>query len=357
MSELDGAEVYRRLDPSGMGAYVEGLPEQVADAWAAAKRVELPASMRQPSQLVVLGMGGSAIGGDLLRMLAARVSPVPVRVFRGYNAPPRLDARAIVVASSNSGGTEETLSAFEQTLQTAAMPFVSTTGGRLLEIARARGIPSYVYAFPSPPRAALGHGCMPLVRLAEHAGVLPRQDEAVAEAVGVMQALRDEIAARVPEQDNRAKRMARALHGRLPIVFGAEHLAEAAHRWRCQFAENSKSWALSDELPEANHNTIVGLGLPAGVIPDVRAIFLRAASLHPRVAARYELTRQALSDAGIESDLVDGRGSGALAELFSTIHFGDYVSYYLAILNGADPTPIGPIDRFKARLAEVVPGA
>lgn len=352
MNDLDAPATYTDHDSGGMGDLIEGLPAQVADAWEASAPIDL-GDAGTPSQVLVLGMGGSAIGGDMLAAVVAAQSPVPVRVIRGYDVPPGLGPETLVVASSNSGSTEETLTALDAVFETGARVVAITRGGTLGAIAEERGLPIYRHDFVSPPRAALGHSLMPLLRIAERVGLVQEADASVVEAVAVMAELRERIRIDVPESDNHAKQLARRVSGKLPVVFGAEHLVPAARRWRAQFAENAKTWAIADELPEADHNTIVGFHRPGWLPERMHAIFLRDPSLHPRVRIRYGLTQQALVDLHVPYDVVETNGSGPLSDILSAVLFGDYVSYYLAMADGVDPTPIEPIDRLKARLAEM----
>lgn len=352
MNDLDARATYDEHDPGGMGDLIEGLPAQVADAWDASASLDLE-GIATPAQVLVLGMGGSAIGGDMLAAIVAAQSPVPVRVIRGYDVPPGLGPETLVIASSNSGSTEETLTALGAVLETGARVVAITRGGTLGDIADEHGLPMYRHDFVSPPRAALGHSLMPLLRIAERVGLVQECDAAVVEAVAVMSELRERIRIDVPEADNHAKQLARRLSGKLPVVFGAEHLVPAARRWRTQMAENAKTWAIADELPEADHNAIVGFHRPDWIPERMHAVFLRDPSLHPRVRIRYGLTQQALVDLHIPYDVVQSSGSGPLSDILSAVLFGDYVSYYLAMADGVDPTPIGPIDRLKARLSEI----
>ena len=223
-------------------------------------------------------------------------------------------------------------------------------GGALLQLATERGVPRCQTTFRGQPRAALGHSLMPLIRIAEHTGLLGDQSATVDEAYREMSALRDALSPSVAETCNQAKQLARCLLDSLPVVVGAEHLSEAARRWRTQFNENSKSWALDDELSEGNHNSIVGFGLPTQLVSRLYAIFLDAPTLHPRIRQRIRLTGEALARAGVRSETIEARGQSSLSQVLTAVLFGDFVTYYLALLNGVDPTPVEAIERLKAEL-------
>ena len=349
---LDDPEARARLDPGGMANAVRGLPEQCRDAWNEARRLELPPHYREIDRIVILGMGGSAIGGDIFRLLLSRECPVPVLNHRHYTLPPYVDGRTLLIASSYSGNTEETVSAFEQGLATPARKLVITTGGKLLTVARANGVPAFVFSFKGEPRAAFGYGLMPLLAVAEALALMQGIDRDVDEALSAMESLRERIGEDAPLAENAAKKLAARLAGRLPVIYGAELLTEVAHRWKTQLNESTKVWAYYEQLPEANHNAIVSSSLPPEVARLVTAVYLRSPHLHPRVSLQYEFSQRALTGAGVDHLEAQVEGRSALAQVLTGVLLGDYVSFYLALLTGVDPTPTTIIDNLKAWLAQ-----
>jgi glucose/mannose-6-phosphate isomerase len=349
---LDDPQTFERLDPDGLRGRIRDLPEQCREAWRQAKAFAWPVDFADVTKVVVLGMGGSAIAGDIVRSLALRRGSKPVFVHRGYDLPPFVDEGTLVVASSNSGETEETLSAFEQALAGPSKKIVVATGGRLLALARERGLPAYVFAYGGEPRSSLGHSLMALLALAGATGVLSDQSAAVEEAIALMESLRREIGDDVPFEKNAAKQLATRLQGKLPVVYAAEMLTEAAHRWKTQLNENGKVWAFYEEISELNHNTVEGFGLPKDVAGKAHVVFLWHRALNRRNRLRYEATRDALTAAGVASERVDVGGESDLARVLWAIYFGDWVSYYLAMLNGVRPSPVTAIQGLKRWLAE-----
>lgn len=335
-----------------MGAAVRDLPEQCRRAWQEARRLELPEHYRDIRRIVILGMGGSAIGGDLFRLLLARESAVPVHNHRHYSLPPYVDGETLLVATSFSGNTEEALSAFQQGLGAPAKKLAITTGGQLLATARANGVPAFVFEYRGEPRSALGYGLMPLLAVAEALGLTQGVGRDVEEALTEMEALRSRIQEDVPLNENAAKQLATRLAGRLPVIYGAEVLTEVAHRWKTQLNESAKVWAFYEQLPEASHNAIVSYALPPDVARLAFVVYLTSASLHPRVALHYEYSRRMLTEAGVPHAEVRAEGRSALAQALTATLVGDYVSYYLALLNGVDPTPTTVIDNLKAWLSQ-----
>lgn len=351
LAALDDRATVERLDPQGLLGRIESLPEQCEGAWRAAAALELPAAYADARQVVVLGMGGSAIAGEMLRAIAALSSRTPVSVARGYDLPASVDEHTVVIACSHSGGTEETLAAFEQALAAGARALVITTGGRLLGLAQERGLPAFVYQQEGEPRSALGHQLMALLAAGQRLRLVASQDVDVNEAVSLMREQRERIGFAVPVERNAAKQLAGRLYGRLPVVVGAGLLAPAAYRWKTQVNENSKSWAIFEELPELGHNAIVGFRLPSEVAQRLQLVFLSNAALHPLVLVEYDAVADELSRAGVAHERVEVAGTGALAQVLSAAFLGDLVSYYLALLYNEQPSPVDPIGRLKARLA------
>ncbi len=352
MADLNAPGSWGNLDPQGMLGYIAGLPRQCEDAWEWVLARQLPDEYRQARQVVILGVGGSAIGADLLRSLIVGECRIPVMVHRGYVLPAFVDHHTLVIACSHSGGTEETLAGFEGAQQRRARVLAVATGGELAKRAREQGLPLFQYHYPSQPRAALGYSLMTLLGIAQLLGLVSDKSRDIEEAATVMRRLQTEIGESVPSETNAAKSLALKLQGRLPMVYAAEHLSEVARRWKGQFNENSKSWGSFDVLPELNHNTVAGYASPTTLSALAHVVMLTSPSNHARVRLRFEITRELLQQRGFACDVVEARGQSALAQILSTVHFGDYVSYYLAMLYGVDPWPIADIQFVKSRLSQ-----
>jgi len=353
MLNLDDATKWAELDTAGMRERMQELPRQCADAWMMVGEMDLPDAYRDPGLVAIVGMGGSAIGGALLAALVADECPVPILSVGGYELPACIGESALVVVSSYSGNTEETLSAAAQAVERGSRVLAMTTGGELAALARERGWPLIHFSYESAPRAALGYSFTLLLGVLGRLGVLRDYGADLEEAVAVMEEWQRELAPEVPVPRNPAKRMAGQLLDRLPVVYGAGFLGPVARRWKTQFNENSKNWAFWEKLPELNHNAVVGYGLPDGVRERVSVLFLRSPLDLPRIQSRWEVTKELLLQEGVMVDEVWGRGRSRLAQMLSLVHFGDYVSLYLAWMNGTDPSPVPPIDYLKERLAQM----
>jgi glucose/mannose-6-phosphate isomerase len=352
MPDLDAPQEFAACDPKGMLANIAALPQQCAEAWDKIQLIKLPGEYRRARQVVVLGLGGSAIGADLLRGLLVGECPVPLIVHRDYGLPAFVDAQTLVIANSYSGNTEETLSGFDEAWSRGAQLLAVTTGGKLARQAGERGVPLYVYKYETQPRAALGYSLLSLLGILQHLGLVGDQSSEVTEAIGVMKQWRAEIEPAVPSSANAAKSLAQELCGRLPVVYGAEHLGEVARRWKGQLNENAKSWAVFDVAPELTHNSVAGYAYPSSLGGEAFVVMLVAASNHPRVRTRLDIVGELLRQNGIAYRVVEARGQSKLAQVLSLVHLGDWVSYYVAMLYNADPWEIANIDWVKERLSK-----
>ncbi len=352
MIDLDSAEVHKKLDPSGMRENIRELPQQCLKAWQQALEFKLPSGYSKVNKVVILGMGGSAIGGDLLSSLNAIDGKVPISVCRDYTLPKFVDAKTLIIASSYSGMTEETLSAFNQALETPAKKLVVTTGGKLKSIAEQNNIPVFTINYVSPPRAALAYSFFSLLGIFHKLGIVSDKSKEVTEMAQVLKDLQASIDENCPLKRNPAKQLATKLHQHLAIIYGAGFLSPVALRWKTQINENSKAWAYHEILPELNHNAVVGYEFPAELAQRLFVAFLRSPDLHPRTLLRYKFTGEMLNQAKVSHETIDARGKSALSQMMSLVIFGDWVSYYLALLNETDPYPVKIIDFLKKRLAE-----
>ncbi len=353
MIDLDDVAYLQHVDPEGMGVRVSELPSQCREAKVLAEECSLPIEYSLVDAVVILGMGGSAIGGDLVRTLVERECSVPIIVNRHYDLPAFVNEHVMVIASSYSGNTEETLCAFSEALKRGARPLAITTGGKLAEICTSQNLPLITFDYKSQPRAALGYSLVPLLVVLAKLNLIGDKAADLDEGIAVMERLQGEIGVQVPETDNAAKQLARRLEGQLPVVYGAEHLAAVARRWKCQFNENSKGWGFWEVLSELNHNAVVGYEFPAALAREVRVLMLSSDLYRPRQRVRVEVTGEILAEKGVVHETIVVQGDSPLSQALWAIHFGDYVSYYLAALRGVDPTPVKTIAYLKERLAQV----
>jgi len=315
-----------------------------------AMNFNLPQDYSRVNKVVILGMGGSAIGGDLVSNLVASEAKLPVLVHRDYDLPAFIDGQTLVIASSYSGMTEETLFSFEQALETESKKLVITTGGRLKMMAEERNIPVFSFDYKAQPRAALPFSFLPILGFLQKLGFISDKSADMSEMVPVLQELSQKINEGVLLSHNPAKQLANRLYGHLAVIYGAGILSEVAHRWKTQLNENSKAWAFYEVFPELNHNAVAGYQFPRELTSEMVVVLLRSALLPQRIQLRYQVTCQLLDQAKVDYQIVDGDGTSQLSQMMSLVLFGDYVSYYLAILYKIDPTPVKAIDYLKEQL-------
>ena len=336
-------------DPSGQLADVTGLPEQLRDA---AWKVE-SARIRPfdaPGGLIVAGMGGSAIGGLLAREALGDRASRPIGVSRGYELPAWATPDTAILCSSYSGDTEETLACYEAAGALGAPRIVATTGGRLAELARADGVPIIPVAGGYQPRAAVAYMLVAALEIAALSGAGP----SVRSEVDVAAAHVEELVAEwgpAGAEDSLAKSLARDLDGTVPLIAGSGLTCPVAYRWKTQLNENAKLHAFSHELPELDHNEIVGwTGAQDGA--SFSAVFLDDPDLHPRARQRIALTRELIEPAATVARVVQARGESRTERVVSLVLLGDLVSVYLAVLRGVDPGPVEIIERLKTQLQQ-----
>jgi glucose/mannose-6-phosphate isomerase len=351
--DLDAPASYAAVDTAGMLAHLQGLPHQLEDAWRLAQGFRAPAEYGAADAIVVAGMGGSAIGADLVRGLCADSLRVPLVVWRDYGLPAYVGPRTLVIASSYSGGTEETLSAVERAAAVGARVLGITTGGALADSLGARGGPVLRFEYAAQPRAAIGYAVLLVLGVLTRLSYLGEQSGAVESAIAAVSEARERLGPAAPRGANGAKQLALALRERVAVIYGGGFLAPVARRWKGQCNENAKHWAFYEELPELNHNAVMGYQCPADPRLTPHAVLLRSALLPARVALRCTITAELLERHGVPYTTVDAWGEGELAHLLSMVAYGDWTSYYLSLLNGVDPTGIAAIDYLKTRLAEV----
>lgn len=343
---LSGTDV-AAVDVSGQVGEVMGLPEHLRDAlW----RVESAALRLRDSAggMVVAGMGGSSAGGLLARAVLGDRASRPIVLARGYALPAWTTPDTTVLCCSYSGNTEETLAVYEAAQALGAQTVVLTTGGKLASQARADGVPVIPLPGGFQSRAAVAYGLVVAIEVAGLCGAGERLHAEVDVAAEHAAAL---TAAWGPdsEDDSLAKTLARGLHATVPQISGAGLTAAVAYRWKTQINENAKSPAFSSELPEMDHNELVGWE-GAESLGRFSAVFLDDCDLHPRVRQRIELTRGLIASRGGATFRVESIGQTRLERLVSLVLLGDLVSLYMAVLRSVDPAPVSVADSLRSAL-------
>jgi glucose/mannose-6-phosphate isomerase len=354
---LDDLSFMKQVDTQDMLGHINGLPDQLQSAWQLSQTQ--PFEGLEPSkdslhQVVIAGMGGSAIGADLVSAAVMDTCPVPIIVHRDYGLPGFAKGpETLVICSSHSGNTEETLDAFEAAVENGCRILAVCTGGKLAEKANAVGIPVWLFEHEGQPRAAVGFSFGLILGALSRLGLVTGASEEIVGAVKAMKSQQMALVAESPISKNPAKRMAGQLMGRWVTVFGAGALAPVARRWKGQFNEVAKAIANFEFIPEADHNTLAGVLHPSEVVPPhVISLFLRAPSDHPRNRLRLDMTRKDYMLEGLNTDRYTAKGYSVIAHIWTALHFGDYVAYYLAMAYVVDPTPVAALENLKAALKD-----
>ena len=348
MAPLD-RDAVAAVDPTGQAGEILRLSEHLTDAlW----RVDSAgiAPVDAAGGLIVAGMGGSAVGGRLAQgAIGARLRR-PVVVADAYALPGFAGADTLVLCSSYSGTTEETLAAYDDAAERGAPRLVATTGGGLGERARRDGVPVIPIPGGFQPRAAVGYSLVAALEAATVCGAAPSLRDEIGGAAALAAELAAEWGPDGPE-DGAAKTLARRLDETVPVVAGTGVGASAAYRWKCQINENAGIVAFSGAVPEIDHNEVVGWPA-ARELGRFSAVFLADPGAHPRNRLRIELTAEQARAGTDVVEIVAPRGETPLEHLISHVLLGDLVSLYLAVLRGKDPVAVPPIDALKAALAE-----
>jgi glucose/mannose-6-phosphate isomerase len=358
LDSITSAEQRASLDPHGMLELVLKFPAQCREAANIIWHYGVgPSEAVEIRRIVVTGLGGSAIGGDFLRCLADEYGPIPVMVNRDYHLPHWVNRNTLVIAASYSGNTEETLQAIRDAGRAEAQIAVVTSGGKLADIAKQA---SYAYALVpggQPPRSATGYMFFPQLTYLAHRSLLRHQFERdIEETLSVLENLARRLGPDVPTNQNPAKKLAQALYGKIPVIYGSQgYRGVVAYRWKSQFNENTKIAAFSNVLPEQNHNEILAWVQAQKQASNWAVIFLRDPNErfeNPRIVRRVEVTAELVGRVAPVHEVM-AEGESLLARLFSLVYIADFVSVYLAYLYGVCPTDISYIDHLKAELAKL----
>lgn len=341
--------VYSKIfDPDGMKEKIESLPRQISEYWEKGLLLA-PGKTLKPDRVVVSGMGGSAIPGDLLADLLFDELNVPLIVNRGYSLPSYVDPKTLILVSSYSGNTEETVYSLEEGLNKGAMIAVFTSNGEVEKIARKKGLPSIKFPAGYPPRSALGFSFSSMLAFLKNIFSLSIGDEKIRKVVSELKKLRDGLM----QKENEISSIATRVKERLIFIYISRRLRSVALRWQTQLNENAKTFAHINVIPELNHNEIVGLKFPEHLIEQVHVLLLRSERFeNERIKKRFEITEDLLGDWVADITTVKAEGENGIEDMLSLIYKGDFLSYYLSNQLKVDPSPVERIDMLKKKLIE-----
>ncbi len=349
MHQLDDLKLITEIDKSGMWKRLLAFPSQCEKAKRFIDGLEAPFYSEGIENIVISGMGGSAAGGDILISYLRENLKIPAIINRGYSLPIFVNEKTLTIIISYSGNTDETLSSLKYANEKGSKLIAITSGGIVEEFCSRKSIPIIKIEGGGQPRESLGYIFIPLLILMEKMGFIEGQEAEILETIELLKILSKGYSPESTEND--AKRLALDIQGKIPLLYGVHGLTDSiAIRWKNQFNENSKIPAFYNVFPELNHNEIEGWDTNHEFGHNFFVIILRSENEAENISRQIELTKTILIDRVGGMREVWGKGKSRLARIFSLIYLGDFVSYYLAILNGIDPTPIKNIERLKKQL-------
>jgi glucose/mannose-6-phosphate isomerase len=341
----------RRTDKSDMAGHIAGMGEHIREAITFSlqglSRATLPQNI---SSIVVAGMGGSAIGGDFVRSYLGSSLRVPLLINRSYDLPSYANASTLVIASSYSGNTEETLSQFAQARESKCPIICITTGGKLGALAKENGIAAIALREGMQPRAAFAYSFVPALLILEKLGLANDAVASLQKAATFLDTLAERYGTQHLNEGNGALMLASQLMHRIPVIYSSSDYEAVCLRWRGQIHENAKHLAFGNVLPEMSHNEIEGWAHPADLIAHMFAVLLRSEDEHPQITKRLEFLKQTIVGKQVPVVEVKAEGSSRLERMLNLISMADWTSFYLALLAGTDPTPIPVMENLKLKL-------
>jgi len=345
----DMAEM-RRTDKSNMLAFCTKAEDNYRESARNAEKLKL--EYPRPKNVVIAGMGGSAIGGEILKDYTRDVAKAPIEISREYTLPAYADKNSLVVLASYSGDTEETLSSFVDALNRKCMIFCLSSGGKLIQYAKKLSVPYLQVESGMPPRGAMPHMFVPLLKCMEKVRLIPGFSAEFAETLDVLHDISDENQPTRPSDENFSKKLALNLLGMVPVVYGFGIYRGAALRYKQQFNENAKVPAKWEYFSELNHNETMGWESAQGLAKGYGVVFLRDDAEPVEIRSRIETTKALMQTAVSNMFEVWAQGKSDLAKMLSTILLGDFASVYLALVRGVDPTPVNTVTVMKEKIEQ-----
>lgn len=355
MNKLDNLKLIKSLDKSNMLGSIEMLDKQIEQTWAEVNKLSIPSSYKKVNKVIINGMGGSAIGGHILRALYYDKLKVPVGIINSYHIPECVDHNTLYVVSSYSGDTEEPLEEINKAIKRKAKIIGITSGGKLEKIFRKKGLPCFVfnpkYNPCNEPRMGLGYSVFGQIGIFHKCGLINISDKEVGEVRNYIKQVYSRYKANVPANKNIAKQIAEQFYGKIPVLIASEFLSGNVHTFANQINENGKNFSIYHLISELNHHLMEGLRSPKSERKDLFFLFINSNLYHPRNQKRYEVTKEIVRKNKIGFIEFKPTGKTKLLQSFEVLNFGSYVSFYLAILNNVNPSPIPFVDFFKSHIS------
>ena len=355
MIDLDDVKKVKELDSGNMVGSLRNLEDQLKTAWNESRSIQIPDQYKNAKNLVVTGMGGSALGPHFIRSVFD--ISIPLQITNDYELPSFVDENTLVIVSSYSGSTEETLSALEDALKKKAKIIGIASGGILIEKLKSKGLPFYQfdtkYNPSGQPRMGLGYSIGGILGFLTKLELAYFTDQEMKKSLDVIKEFGDQFGLSSKIVNNSAKEVASNIVGKIPIISAGLFLAGSAHIFANQINENAKTFSAYFLLSEMNHHLLEGITNPKFLREKIKFIFLETALYSKKIQVRINITKEILSKAGIESISYQIKANNKVEAAFETLVFSSWSSFYLSMLYGLDPSPITNVDYFKEQLAKL----
>ncbi|WGI17078.1 bifunctional phosphoglucose/phosphomannose isomerase [Methanonatronarchaeum sp. AMET-Sl] len=338
-------EQIEQYDSEDMLKELEMFPDMCLKAY---RDCELEVDLSNTKNIIVTGMGGSAIGGYMLKQLLRDISPIPIHINRDYDLPKFVDKETLLLTVSYSGNTKETLSSFKDGLKKGCKILCITSNGKLNKMAQKNKIKSYQPPKGLQPRAAFPYLFLPLLKTLQNSGLIEKNK--IDDTINTLNQIKQKNKPENPIKKNTAKKIAKNLNNSIPVIYGYRNMEPVAYRWKCQINENSKKFSVFNRFPELNHNEVVGWSDPN--TKNMSVCIIREQNEPKKANKLIKATKNTFSNAK-QINEITAPGETPLTRMLTGVYIGDYVSIYLATLNKVNPTPVKPITQIKNNLKKM----
>jgi glucose/mannose-6-phosphate isomerase len=355
MNKLDFLEKFKKFDEKGVLSSIKMLPQQANQAWEETSNLKFSKDLSGAKNIVVCGMGGSALGGRVVDSFVEKKIRAPIEIFTQYFVPNYVNRDTLVILSSYSGNTEEAMSCAHDAIKRNAKIFGITTGGKLADFLKKEKKDVYIYEptfNPSKmPRLAIGYSIFAILALLNKSQFITLTEEELKTAIEALSSFVKEFGPRTKQENNLAKRLALRLQNKIPVLVSSEHLIGVSHVFKNQLNETSKTFSNLFDLPELNHHLLEGLKLPAKSKEVLHFLFLYSKLYTDRVVKRYPITQEVVEKNSVSHSLYTFSSNTKLEQIMELLCLGSFASFYLAVLSGTDPSEIPWVDYFKKKLS------
>lgn len=345
-------ELIKNLDLSNVYGSVLSFSDQVKDSWEQSENIVTPPNFSDVENIIVSGMGGSALGARVVAALYGDTIKIPLEIINDYRLPGYVGPKTLVIADSYSGSTEETLSSYEDAKKRGAKIFVIATGGKLEELARNDKVTSFIFKplfNPSnQPRMGLGYAIGSIAEVLSRLEIIDLRKGDVEKACAFIKNFSQTLT--YNQENSEAMKTAEIIHGKIPVLIGAGHLLGSIHTNKNQINENAKTFSVLFAVPELNHHLMEGLKFPESNPDNLAFIFYESGLYLNRIQKRFKLTKELTEKNGIKTYAYKAQGENKLEQALEVVQFGAFVGFYLSLLNGINPAPIPTVDWFKEQM-------